>query len=98
MTETERTGEFFPNIVFFYYRKIHGNPRPAEGLRKARLSVLNVGGDRESAPNYVIWITSSMREESEAIEEANKLKQAGTKIIAVGKNFSAIVSRSTMKK
>ena len=39
-----------------------------------------------------------MREESEAIEEANKLKQAGTKIIAVGKNFSAIVSRSTMKK
>ena len=39
-----------------------------------------------------------MREESEAIEEANKLKQAGTKVIAVGKNFSAIVSHSAMKK
>jgi hypothetical protein len=33
-----------------------------------------------------------MREESEAIEEANKLKQAGTKIIAVGKNFSEKVT------
>lgn len=75
------------NFRFFVIsRRSDGNPDPAEAFRKARISILEAG-DRVDVPNYVILITHSMRQESDVIHEANKLKQKGTKVFGVGKTY-----------
>lgn len=53
--------------------------------QKTRPRIFGRAGDRKDVPNTVIFITKSMRKESEIMREAGKLKLEGTSIIGIGK-------------
>lgn len=67
------------------FRRSGSDPMPMEALRKTRLRIFGQAGDRNDVPNSVIFITKSMRKESEIMGEAGKLKLEGTSIIGIGK-------------
>lgn len=67
------------------FRRSGSDPMPMEALQKTRLRIFGRAGDRKDVPNTVIFITKSMRKESEIMREAGKLKLKGTSIIGVGK-------------
>lgn len=67
------------------FRRSGSDPMPMEALQKTRLRIFGQAGDRNDVPNTVIFITKSMRKESEIMREAGKLKLEGTSIIGIGK-------------
>lgn len=70
------------------FRRSGSDPMPMEALQKTRLRIFGRAGDRKDVPNTVIFITKSMRKESEIMREAGKLKLEGTSIIGIGKEKS----------
>lgn len=68
-----------------HFRRSGSDPMPMEALQKTRLRIFGQAGDRNDVPNTVIFITKSMRKESEIMREAGKLKLEGTNIIGIGK-------------
>ncbi|XP_033728441.1 uncharacterized protein LOC117317678 isoform X2 [Pecten maximus] len=63
------------------------DPNPAEALRKANLRVLP--NSRTRVPRYVVFITKSMRDESNVIKQANKIKMRGVKVLGIGIDLSS---------
>ncbi len=60
-----------------------GGTNIASGLAKARRNIIRGSGDRNNAPNIAILITDG-QDSSNALSEANQIKQLGTKVITIG--------------
>lgn len=63
------------------------DPNPADALRKANLRVLP--SSRSRVPRYVVFVTKSMRDETNVIKQANKIKMRGVKVMGIGIDLSS---------
>lgn len=65
--------------------RVHGgDPDPAQALAKANYRIFKGRGADREKPDYLILVTKSMRNERQLLEEANKLKVRGTRILGIG--------------
>ena len=72
------------NMLIFIYRVHGGDPDPAQALAKANYRIFKGRGADRERPDYLILVTKSMRNEIQLLEEANKLKLRGTRILGIG--------------
>lgn len=74
------------------YRIHGGDPDPAQALAKANYRIFKGRGADRERPDYLILVTKSTRNEIQLLEEANKLKVKGTRILGIGKTFNETFS------